>query len=549
MSAIRAIASWVSLPAPAVAAGALRAATGKARDTAQCKMRLAEWILATAIERGCDASPVVDWLLARHAAGDLDPALVDLMSQVGRRKQAASRATMLRDVAKARDGGLRALVPRHQGSQAKVHEWEARAHYWLRSESYIVPGHICKILQQEGFAVEYHQVLRWHNRLPATMRNNRQRLGDLKFDSTQRPFVRRHTREVPVGACYQSDGNKMPVYLKHPTGLRPHRYELTPLIDVRSRYLVGRWLSDSESGVNTIHALTDGILRHGHVPLEVQADNGPGFKNQLVKRYYEKLSIAERHSRARNPKDNGYVERFHQTMKDEFLKQLPGYCGRDRSREGLQRYLKAAERGELSLMTAEDFLERLDRYTHWYNHERVHGETECTPASLWAQLSHRPPVDLEHAFFWDQAERVVHKCAIEFRNREYMNREILEAYNNTTVIVEYNLHDDAFIRVLDKDERWICEAKLIKAAPYRSTSVIQDHHQKAARDSLGRIEKKKQETQRRAGLEITHDQTLDGLEQALFGNQRKVLEPSWAAATAQEDEASSITLDLTKLDY
>lgn len=550
MSTVRAIAPWVSLPAAAAAdAGRVQCATGRARDVAGAKLRLAEWILTTASDRGCEPTPVVDWLVAQFATGALHPKVAELMRQVGRGGRAPSRATMLRDVVKARAGGVEALLPKYKGRPSKAYEWEARAHFWLRSESHIAPGHICKILQQEGFAVEYHQVLRWHNRLPTNVRKNRQRLGDLKFDSTQRPYVRRATEHLPVGACYQSDGNKMPVYLRHPTGERPHRYELTPLIDVRSRYVVGRWLSDSESGVNTLHALTDGILRHGHVPLEVQADNGPGFKNQLVKRFYEKLTIAERHSRPRNPKDNGYAERFHQTMKDEFLKQLPGYCGPDRAREGLQRYLKAAERGELSLMSAEEFLQRLDAYIHWYNHERVHGEIGCTPASLWEGLERRAPVDLEHAFFWDQAERTVRRCAIEFRNREYTNREVLSAYNDMPVLIEFNLHDDSFIRVLDARERWICDAKLIKAAPYRSSSVIEDYRLKATRDQLARIEKKREEVQRRAGLAITHDQSLNGLEEALFGIESKFLEPSRAAATAREEEASSIPLDLTKLDW
>ena len=352
----------------------------------------------------------------------------------------------------------------------------------------------------------------WHNALPANVRNNRGRLGDLKYDSTQRPYVRRTVEHIAVGACYQSDGNMMTVYLQHPTGKRQARDEMTPMLDVRSRFIAGYWLSESESAVGTLHALTDAIVKHNHVPLDVQADNGPGFKNHLVRRFYSQLGIDPTHPRARNPKDNGYIERWHQTLQNEFLRRLPGYCGPGRSPESLNRYLAGVDRGEIQLMTVEQFRDELNAFIRWYNEVRVHEEIGCTPASLWQTLQPNPPANIEHAFFWAQEARVVQRCAVALLNREYQNTECLGAYNGARVIVEYNLYDDGHVRILDERERWICDARRIKAAPYRSSSAMEDKQLKSERNKLRRHDLKREEIVRRAGLSITHDQVRNALE-------------------------------------
>ncbi|MBI3771441.1 MAG: DDE-type integrase/transposase/recombinase [Gammaproteobacteria bacterium] len=432
------------------------------------------------------------------------------------------RATLYRwdkQYTKYLQGERLAGAPKHKGSQRQVYEWEPRALHYLYSANDVKPAWIAKMLQQEGIKdATPARVRSWHKTLPADVRNNRSRLGDLKYDSTQRPYVRRTVEHIAVGDCYQSDGNMMPIYLQHPTGQRPARYEITPAIDVRSRYLAGYWLSESESAVSTLHALTDAIIKNNHVPLDVQADNGPGFSNKMVRRFYDRLGIDPTHPRARNPKDNGYIERWHQTLQNEFLRRFPGYCGPGKSPEALKKYLAAVERGEIQLMTLEQFRVELDQFIRWYNEERIHHEVGGTPASLWQALQPRPPLEIEHAFFWDHASRVVQRCAVSLLNREYLNRTSLGAYNQERVIVEYNIYDDSYVRILDGQERWICDAQKIKSAPYRSTSAMEDKRIKAESNAQRRLDLKKEERARRAQRGIDADQASHVIEDMGLNN-------------------------------
>ncbi len=467
-------------------------------------------------------------------------------------KDVPSQTTLRRWIERYLQHGLIGLAPQQQGSQAKPLGCEVRIRHLMRSGSKNNPGNITKMLQQEGHDVEYHQIRRRVMAMPAIEgTHNSGRLGALAFDSMMKPYTRRKTEHMPVGCCYQSDGNMMPIYLQHPTGNRPARFEITPMIDVVSRYVVGYYISESESAISTVMALTDAIIKENHVPIDLQADNGPGFSNSLVTRYYEKLGITETHPRPRNPKDNGYIERFHSTMKDELLKKFPAYCGKDAAPEPLQLYLKKVDKGEKQLMSVEQFKVLLDEYVYWYNHKRKHGAiNNRTPAQLWVNLERNEPIDVQDVFFWDQAERVVQRSAISFESREYYSPELIQ-YNTKKVIVEFNINDDSFVKIRDLDERWLCDAHKIKAAPYRSLSIIDDRKQKSLIQKRKRLQIKMDEVEDRNALNITHQDWLDGalmLDQSPSLQQKTASEDAVLNANGDQTE-STITIDIFDTDY
>ena len=77
----------------------------------------------------------------------------------------------------------------------------------------------------------------------------------------------------------------------------------------------------------------------------LQSDNGQEFSTWFTE-HIQKRDIAHRHSRVRKPTDNGYVERFNRTLKEECLKDIP---------KTMRAYKKV-----------------IPEYIHYYNHERLH---------------------------------------------------------------------------------------------------------------------------------------------------------------------------------
>ncbi len=521
------------------------------------KAMLIQTFIKPALDRvaqGVKPRPAAEYLYAKLSTGHFPDSLVEIGKQLGRGGKIPSWQTINRWLKDYGERGIMGLVPKHKGSTRQTLGCEARILHYLRMGSKNNPGNIAKILQQEGWDVTAAQVRRFINSLPSNEgMNNPGRLGALAYDSTMKSYTRRKTDHLPVGACYQSDGNMMPIYLQHPTGNRPARFEMTPVIDVRSRYVSGYYLSESESAESTLHALTDSIVKEDHVPIDFQADNGAGFKNKRVRRFFDKLGIYEAHPRPRNPKDNGYIERWHAIMKDELLKQFPAYCGKDAAPEKLEAYLKKVDKGEARLMSKEQFIERMDEYIYWYNHKRKHGELgNRTPAELWQALKKNPPVDIENAFYWDDVIRTVGRSAIRFATREYYAPELIQ-YNKRKVMIEYNPYNDDFIKVRTLDERWICDAKKINESPYRSNSVIEDRAKKSLEKKRKRVLLKLEEVDARGVSAITHDQTVDKL---LDFNTDNLLDIKKGTALAEaapdtpvSDSSDKDELDIFDTDY
>ena len=91
----------------------------------------------------------------------------------------------------------------------------------------------------------------------------------------------------------------------------------------------------------------------------IQADNGPEYS-----RYFEKKMTASgmrvRHSRLGRPNDNAHIERFNRTIQEECL----------------------GSRIHSSVATA-TLQAKIDAYTSYYNHERVHLGLELqTPVAM-----------------------------------------------------------------------------------------------------------------------------------------------------------------------
>ncbi|MFW2440920.1 MAG: Mu transposase C-terminal domain-containing protein [Arenicellales bacterium] len=487
------------------------------RDKAQKRAAVVLPIMLLMEEGSFTLSRAVESMLldVRHSSeGDFTKAAIAL----GRNGNPPSRASLINWCQAYQKHGLMGLVAGHKGKEREVRGWEAAAMRYYQMPSKPSFNAVSEWLQADGYeSATYPRIRSYLKSLPAE-HLMKGRLGPRLIENTKKTFTRRDTSGLQPGDVYQGDGYTLDIYLKHPTGNRPWRAELTLWLDVACRYIVGWYISDAESAHSTLFSLSHALLSHDHIPSCLHIDNGSGFKNKMMSNectgFYDKWGISIMHSRPYNAKGKGHVERIFGTIKGKFLKKFPGYCGHDMDNEAQQLYLKKCKAGDEELMSRDTFV---DEFSNWIDvyHATPHGGLDGkTPASQWEGLVNTPVAPKSAALFWPRSRRVVSRQCIRLDNREYVNKDLL-SYDKKSLIAEYSIHDDSYIRVLDDKERWICDATLVKKADYLPASRIDENNRKKSIAATRRLQSHIQEVEDRAHLAITHDQANDGIAEIL----------------------------------
>jgi transposase InsO family protein len=174
-----------------------------------------------------------------------------------------------------------------------------------------------------------------------------------KYKSWQREAPMHLWQLDLVGGVYLTDGRECKIL----TGVDDH-----------SRYVVVAAVLAVPSGRAVADAFTAAMRRHG-VPSEVLTDNGKQFTGRFTKprpaevlfeRVCRENGITARLTRPRSPTTTGKVERFHKTLRREFLDEAGRFTD-----------LPAAQAA-------------LNAWVHTYNHARPHQSLDmATPGSLF----------------------------------------------------------------------------------------------------------------------------------------------------------------------
>jgi len=117
------------------------------------------------------------------------------------------------------------------------------------------------------------------------------------------------------------------------------------MIDVFSRYA----FAGASQRINTYKSLRFVSYSQRIFPYSfkmVQSDHGQEFSTYFTENIKVKLGSNHRHSRIRRPTDNGYVERFNRTLKEECLYGVP--------------------------MRVNSYQRQIDKYLNYYNKQRLH---------------------------------------------------------------------------------------------------------------------------------------------------------------------------------
>lgn len=368
-----------------------------------------------------------------------------------------------------------------------------------------VEGRAMDVPELSRILPSIHAVRRFLAKL-GTISRERGRLGsrDLK---TLLPFVRRDFDELLPNDVWSADGHCFDAEVQHPITGRPFRPEVTSIVDIATRCVVGWSIDLAESGTAVLDALRMGCERAGMAAI-FYVDNGSGYVNELMKDegvgLMGRIGMQMLHSIAYNSQARGVIERLHQTLWVNAAKLLPSYMGADMDGEARQRQFKLtraalakAGTSRMPMMQWEDFLRFCAERVADYN-ARPHASLKgLSPDQAWQgfvakgwQADILQPEALA-LLFRPRMERTVQRGEVRLFNNQYFSRELTELHGES-VHVAYDIHDPNQVWVYLPDGRFVCSAEWgANRAKYFPTSQVQHARDQRAAAQLRNLDSKR----------------------------------------------------------
>lgn len=328
----------------------------------------------------------------------------------------------------------------------------------------------------------YAQAYRFLNEKMGNVDVQKGRMGKRELKNIQ-PFIRRDTTALLPTDIYTADGHCFDAEVAHPQHGKPFRPELTSIIDVATRRLVGWSIALSESSWAVLDAIRMSATECG-IPAIFYVDNGSGYKNDLLKAQgrgvLARLNTEVSHALPYNSQAKGLIERSHQTIWVKAAKNLPTYIGKDMDSEASNAVFKLTRNeikryGETKAMISWlDFVDYVAQVVEQYNNKPHSGLKRITdpvtlkkryqtPLEAWNEaLEQGAPIDRVEDWdaedlFRPYEERKVRRGEIDLFGNRYFSAD-LEQYHGESVLVGYDIHDANRIVVRDENGRLICYA-------------------------------------------------------------------------------------------
>lgn len=380
----------------------------------------------------------------------------------------------------------------------------------------------------------YAQAYRFLNEKVGNVEVQKGRMGSRELKNIK-PFIRRDTENLLATDVYTADGHCFDAEIAHPIHGKPFRPEITSIIDVATRCIVGWSIDLSENRWAVLDAIRMSATEFG-IPAIFYVDNGSGYKNDLLKGrangILSRLNVTVSHALPYNSQAKGLIERSHQTLWVKAAKNLPTYIGKDMDAEASNKAHKLT-RSEIikfgqakSLMPWTEFVKYAESIVNAYNnkpHSSLKRITDpitlktrhMTPLEMWnVALDSECPIDrvdnwdIEN-FFRPTVERKVRRCEIELFSNRYFHRD-LEQYHDETVQVGYDIHCAEKVTVRDLEGRLICIAVWNdNKRDYFPKTVIEKAREQRATGRLRRLAVKQAE----AVAELNPQKVIEHLEQ------------------------------------
>ena len=459
-------------------------------------------------------------VLTQAKAGTLDDHMVMMLKAArdGRGRKGdgfPSVRTLKRWLAQGKTGDL---VPKKVQADYSIPEW-ARAFlpYYQQPQkpsvelAYREFNSAFRMRERSWDMPTIHQVRRFLGKLGNVTREVG-RMGPRELKNI-RPHKRRTFAELQPNDVWSADGHTFDAEVQHPLHGRPFRPEVTSIIDIATRKIVGFSLGLAESSFVVLEAISNAVLSCG-APGIFYVDNGSGYKNHLLKRegtgLQGLLGFEVSHSLPYNSQAKGVIERSHQTLWIQAAKLLPGFVGADMDGEARLARFKLTRNavrngGATHLLGWEDFVRFCAERVSEYN-ARPHRSLPKFTDPQTGRTRHMSPndaVEVHRSKGWEpvlldehdrervfrpRIQRTVTRGEVTLFNNKYFS-ELLTEFNGDPVHVAYDLHDAQRVWVHHLDGRLICKAELgANATPFFGMSVIEQAREKRADARVKRLE-------------------------------------------------------------
>ncbi|WP_102226843.1 Mu transposase C-terminal domain-containing protein [Acidimangrovimonas sediminis] len=355
-------------------------------------------------------------------------------------------------------------------------------------------------------------------------------------------YVTRTTEGMWPTTIYTADGKTFDAEIADPVTKNPIRPEITTILDVVTRKVVGISLARSENQRTVAEALRNSCVDNG-IPAIFYVDRGPGYKNEAmdadVSGLMGRLGITKMHALPYGSQAKGRIERPQATIWDVLAKRLPTYISRDMDKEAKQFVHKKtrreiAEFGESRLLPSwERFVELAWGMVAEYN-DRPHrglpkfidpetGKTRhMSPNEAWAAHVrdgfHPVQVDADEVddLFRPYETRVARRGEVQWNSNTYFDHALVP-YHQKKVMVGYDYHqaDRVWVREFDVETgqpgKLICVARFeANAQRYVPVSYEQKAIEDRAKSRQARIGKKSAEIEaERLGLHLVEHQPVE----------------------------------------
>lgn len=469
--------------------------------------------------QGKAVSRLVEMAAADELRADLAALIPTANARSGNGGRKLSRATLynwLKDRAKA-NGNALALAPARVPETA-IPAWAGPLmDLYARPTKPSLAWAVEELAARLPDAPSYDQARRFLGRLD-TITRHAGRMGPRALKS-YRAYVARDVSELWPGAVYVADGHCFDAEVAHPRHGRPFRPEITAIVDVFTRRIVGWSLGLAENAWDVTAAAVNAFTTSTVCDIWY-ADNGPGFNNRLwddnLTGLVARLGITKRNSIPYNSQARGVIERLHQTAWVTAAKRLVTYMGAAMDDEARQRAFKVSRReikasGKSRLMMEwPDFVEfcadtvaRYNAHPHSSLPKIRDLETgkkrPMTPDEMWADAIAKGwtpdvvPEDQAVDLFRPYEKRQTRRGLVELFGNSYFAIE-LEGFGGEDVLVGYDTTDASRVWVRAIDGRFIAVAKFEgNKASFFPVPVAEQAREKRAAGRLARLEAKRTE--------------------------------------------------------
>lgn len=316
------------------------------------------------------------------------------------------------------------------------------------------------------------------------------RLGDKAFYDQCMPYIKRKYDDLMSNDIWVTDNHTFDIFISKDES--PIRVYLTAFLDVRSRKLVGWYVTDAPCSDATVYALRRGIERYG-IPKMVYTDNGReflthdiggrGFRKSAKTDEHEpatilkRLNIEFRTALVRNAKAK-IIERRFLDVKESFSKMFEAYTGGNvlERPERLKHIVKNVD----NLVVLEDFRKFVDTYIENIINKtgsKAEGMFGKCPDEVFANnlIEMRTATEDELNLMLLRSSRMqkVKRNGIVLKLYEkeiwYGNDEVLINHIGESVYFRFNPDDLSTVRIYDEEDKLLCIGKQRQELSYFAT--------------------------------------------------------------------------------